>query len=194
MNYAELKTNVADWIHSELTAQIPIFIEMARSRIVHDCESMHLDKRVTATLTSEYTNLPTDAVVIHSIKIDGRKINFWTEDQVEQAGLGGAVGNEAIYTIVANQIRVIGPPAAAELEIVYRAIPASMTLDTDQDVILANYPQLYIYGSELEYLNYSENEDRAAKVAIYYSDAIDQINQAANRIKYPDGALAVRSL
>ena len=195
MNYGELKTNIAAWIHkTNLTDTIPIFIEMARSRICHDLESMHIEKRVTATLTTEYTNIPTDLVDFRSIKINNQKINYWTEDQIVQRGYNSATGVEAIYTIVANQIRVIGAPSAAELQMVYRYIPVAMSLDADQDVILANYPQLYIYAAELEYLNWSENEDRAAKVVNYYSDAIEQINNAASKAKYPSGALAVRGV
>lgn len=194
MNYAELKTNVASWIHrTDLTALIPTFIEMARSRISHDCESPHLDKRTALSFTNEYTSLPSDAVLIHSLKIDNRKINYWTEDQIVQNGYDSAVGNEAIYTIVANEIRVLGAPSSANGEIVYRAIPAAMVQDADQDVILANYPQLYIYAAELEYLNWSENEDRAVKVVNYYKDAITQINYSASKLKMPSGTLAVRS-
>ena len=194
MNYSELKVNVASWIHrSDLTALIPTFIEMARSRICHDLESMHIEKRVSATLSNEYTNLPTDLIDIRSIKINSRKINYFTEDQIVQHGYDSAVGNEAIYTIVANQLRVIGAPGSARLEIVYRYIPVAMSGDTDQDVILANYPQLYIYASELEYLNWSENEDRAIKVVQYYKDSINQINTASEKAKRPSGTLAVRS-
>lgn len=195
MNYAELKTNIASWIHrNDLTALIPIFVEMARSRICHDLESMHIEKRFTDTLISEFTTLPTDLVNIRSVKINNQKINFWTEDQVVQNGYDSSTGVPAIYTIVANQLRIIGAPTSAELEMVYRYIPAAMSVDTDQDVILANYPQLYIYASELEYLNWSENEDRAAKVVNYYKDAIEQINLASNKAKYPSGSLAVRSV
>lgn len=194
MNYSELKVNIASWIHKEnVTNLIPIWIEMARSRICHDLESMHIEKRYATTLTSEYTTLPNDLVDIRSLKINNQKINFWTEDQIVQNGYNSATGVEAIYTIVANQIRVIGAPGSAELEIVYRYIPVAMSLDTDQDVILANYPQLYIYATELEYLLWAEKEDRAAKVVNYYSDAINQINVASNKYKYPSGTLAVRS-
>lgn len=194
MNYAQLKTNVADWIHrSDLTSQIVTFIDMARSRICHDLESMHLEKRVSATLTTEYVNLPTDLVDIRSIKINNRKINLWTEDQVVQNGYNDVTGNEAIYTIVANQIRIIGAPSSADFEMVYRYIPIAMSVDTDQDVILSNYPQLYIYACDLEFLLYSENEERAAKVVKYYQDAIEQINAASNRARYPSGSLAVRA-
>lgn len=194
MNYAELKTNVASWIHrTDLTDLIPTFIEMARSRICHDLESPHLDKRSALSFTSEYTSLPTDAVIIHSVKIDDRKINYWTEDQIVQNGYDSAVGNEAIYTIVANEIRVIGAPTSANGEIVYRAIPAAMSLDADQDVILANYPQLYIYAAQLEFLNWAEDEERALAVVNYYSDAINQINNTASKLKMPSGTLAVRS-
>lgn len=194
MNYGELKTNIASWIHkSNLTDIIPIFIEMARSRICHDLESMHIEKRYSDTLVSEYTALPTDLIDIRSLKINNKKINYFTEDQIVQNGYNSATGVEAIYTIVANELRVIGAPAAAELEMVYRYIPVAMSADVDQDVILANYPQLYIYAAELEYLLWSENEDRAAKVVNYYRDAIEQINAASSKAKYPSGALAVRS-
>lgn len=194
MNYAQLKTNIASWIHrSDLDSLIPTFIEMARSRICHDLESMHIEKRYAATLTSEYTTLPIDLVDIRSVKINQRKINYFTEDQIVQNGYNDVTGNEAIYTIVANQIRIIGAPTAADFEIVYRYIPEAMSADDDKDVILANYSQLYIYACELEYLLYSENEERAAKVVNYYSDAIEQINTASNKARYPSGSLSVRS-
>lgn len=194
MNYLQLKNNVADWIHrSDLSSQIVVFIEMARSRIAHDLNSMHLEVRATGTMTSEYTDLPSNLVEIRSLKIDGRRINYWTEDQIVQSGFDSATGHEAIYTIVANQIRVIGAPSSANYELVYKAIPAAMSADDDQDVILANYPQLYMYACELEYLLYSENETRAAQVVNYYKDAITQINDASSYAKYPAGTLAVRA-
>jgi hypothetical protein len=145
MDYAGLKTNIEGWIHrTDLTAEIEIFITMAKSRIVHDLKSNKIEKRYSATLVSEYTDLPDDLISIRNVKIAGKIINYFTEDQIVQKGYDAATGDPAIYTIVGSEIRVIGAPTSADLEIVHTYSPEDMSADTDQDVILQFYPQLYI--------------------------------------------------
>ena len=61
--YSELKTAVANFLaRSDLTDQIPNFIQLAEARLSRELETRDQEKRATATLTSgdEYIALPTD--------------------------------------------------------------------------------------------------------------------------------------
>ena len=62
-SYADLKTSIANFLaRSDLTAQIPDFIQLAEARINRELETREQEKRSTATLVAgdEYISLPTD--------------------------------------------------------------------------------------------------------------------------------------
>lgn len=194
-NYGELKTSVANWVHrTDLDAVIPDFITMASARINNDLKSVFMEKRVAATITTEYSELPTDMVEIRNVKINSEIINFYTQDQIVQGGYDSSTGSPAIYTIVANQIRVIGAPNSAELEIVYYAMLSALSADTDTNIVIDNYPQLYMYATMLEYAIYAEEDERVPVLGRYYSDSVERINNANDKVRYPSGSLAVRAV
>ena len=71
--YSELKTAVANFLaRTDLTDQIPNFIQLAEARLSRELETRDQEKRATATLTSgdEFIALPTDMREIREIKLN----------------------------------------------------------------------------------------------------------------------------
>jgi len=81
-NYGELKAELATLLHrSDLTSLIPNFIQYAETVVGGDPEPDSMDalegirtknqhKRVTATLASQYLDVPTDMLAIKDIQIN----------------------------------------------------------------------------------------------------------------------------
>ena len=71
--YSELKTAVANFLaRTDLTDQIPNFIQLAEARLSRELETRDQEKRATATLTSgdEFIALPTDMREVREIKLN----------------------------------------------------------------------------------------------------------------------------
>ena len=59
--YAELKTAVANWLQrTDLTSYIPDFITIAESQIASDLKVREMEKRVTASISTEYFDIPSE--------------------------------------------------------------------------------------------------------------------------------------
>ena len=71
--YSELKTAVANFLaRTDLTDQIPDFIQLAEARLSRELESRDQEKRANATLTigDQYIALPTDLREVREVKLN----------------------------------------------------------------------------------------------------------------------------
>ena len=68
-NYTELKTSVANWLNrTDLTAEIPDFIELAENRIFHELRVPTNEKTIILTVNTEgYATLPSDFLEVKDI-------------------------------------------------------------------------------------------------------------------------------
>ena len=68
-NYSGLKASIANWLNrTDLTSEIPDFIELAENRIFHDVRVPTNEKTVLLTLSSDgYATIPSDFLEVKDV-------------------------------------------------------------------------------------------------------------------------------
>lgn len=77
MNYENLKTSVADWLHrTDLEDVIPTFVMLAESRINRDIRVFDMEKELSGDMDDFDIELPSDYRQIKSVIVDGQYLQY----------------------------------------------------------------------------------------------------------------------
>jgi hypothetical protein len=88
MTYAELKSAIADFLNrQDLTSVIPTFIQLAEASINRTVRHRRMLSRATATLTSQFTDLPDDFLEAKNIQLNSNPVTPLSFVTLEHADL-----------------------------------------------------------------------------------------------------------
>ena len=119
-NYTELKSSLADWLNrSDLTTVIPDFITLAESQFNREIRNRKMIKRVTATIDSQYSAVPSDWLQTVDFVIEANPVvtlEFITNEQLDKLRRTyTSGGTPKFYTIVGQELEVLPVPDSATL-------------------------------------------------------------------------------
>lgn len=186
MNYAQLKSNIADFLNrSDLTAVIPTFIELAESQMERPLRVRQMLTRATAPLDTQYSALPADFLESKTFKITSsnpiQPIEFLTPEQMDDRDqlYSSAPGMPKYFSIIGTQIRVSPvPDATYTAELLYTAKLAKLSDTVTTNWLLAASPDAYLYGSLMQAAPYLKDDERVAVWGTLYNTAIESIKLA----------------
>lgn len=167
--YSDLQTEIGNWLNrSDLTAQIPEFIELAESRFDREITHHRLIKRSTADMDTEYTDLPDDWIEAISVRLTttpSQTLQPITPQQaVRYRESYTSAGRPAFYSIIEDTIWALPrPDSSYTVEMVYRARLPKLSDSNTTNWLLTNYPDLYLAGALVEGFGYVMDEEREAK-------------------------------
>ena len=144
--YSELKTAVANFLaRTDLTDQIPDFIQLAEARMSRELETRSQEKRATATLTAddEYVALPTDLREVREVKLNTspNTVLEYRSPTALDSQFTGAGGKPQAYSIVGNEIKFRPiPDSAYTAEIVYIGSLDALSDSNATNTILSRFP------------------------------------------------------
>ena len=154
--YSDLKTAVANFLaRSDLTDQIPNFIQLAEARLSRELETRDQEKRATATLTSgdEYIALPTDMREVREIKLNTSPnvvLEYKSPTALDTAYTGSS-GRPVAYSIVGGELKVRPiPDDNYTAEIIYIGSLTALSDSNATNVMLTRHPDAYLSGSLVE--------------------------------------------
>jgi len=198
--YSELKTAVANFLaRSDLTDQIPNFIQLAEARLSRELETRDQEKRATATLTSgdEYIALPTDMREIREIKLNTSPnvvLEYKSPTTLDTAYTGGS-GQPVAYSIVGGELKIRPiPDSDYTAEIIYIGSLSALSSSNETNVMLTRHPDAYLSGSLVEAYTYLMDEQRASTYDAKFSRSIEEIRKDEQRSHYGTGALHISSI
>lgn len=147
MNFGQLKAAIAAYLdRSDLSAQIPNFVQMAEARLARDVRSGKLIGTGTLTITTGNSSvaMPSDFAAGVAVAGTGGAYTFVppaTLTELAAQGLG-----ERCYSIFGAALRVpMAVTSDAVFSITYYAKPAALSADADTNALLTDYPGLYLY-------------------------------------------------
>ncbi len=197
-DYLSLKKEVSDWVHmnGELDDKFDTFLQLCEVEIYSNPDEplnmVSLDMVHTATLdtTSRFTPLPTgvssQAKLTISIDDYNREVAFQTVGNIETQD--AVSGIPCFFTVSNNQIEFDKKPDQAyDIKINYLSTDDPLTADNTTNVIIAKYPNIYLYGCLSQAFSYSQEDQQAAKYSQYFMQAIKYANKRERDIKFPDG-------
>jgi hypothetical protein len=195
-NYSELKSTIADYLNrQDLADIIPTFITLAEAQIARDLRHRNQEVRLISVIDERYEEMPTSFLEIRTIYIDGEnplRYESGTE-LVKMRAESSISGTPKFYTIHAGQVEFYpSPDKAYEFNIVgYARIP-ELEDDVDSNWLLAQYPDIYLYGALIHSAPYLEDDARSQIWAQLYGAAIIQANAESDISSVSGSRLVMR--
>jgi hypothetical protein len=195
MNYTELQSHIAGFLNrQDLTAVIPTFIEMVESSLNRKLRLRSMLGRATASLDTDFTTLPADFLEAKNVQLNTNPVTslqFVTMEHADHLKTGDS-GQPKYYTIVGDTIEVVPPPDSPyTVELVYyKKIPPLASNSTNW--LLANHPDVYLYGALMQAAPYLKNDDRLVVWGTLYVASLDDLNMASDKAEFSGGSLVAR--
>ena len=170
-NYGELKTEIANFINrSDLTSEIPTFIQMAERRIFDDYRTRFLVSEVKQELVPPdedtiYSEIPvpsdwleTKAVYYGSDPLDRVSHHNILAERVNQ-------GTPRMFARLGDELLIAPLPQVSQTVTHWYWADYSGALvdDTDTNPVLTKFPSVYLYGSLLETATFISIGDQDAE-------------------------------
>ncbi len=189
-NYSELVTACENWINrSDLTTQVPDFIRLAEMRIVGDLKIQHLmtSETITADNTIEAIATNYRGTVACYLNINPKMtLDYLPPDQFHLVYASSETGKPTAYTVMGNNLHLgPSPDSSYSLEHWYYASPDIATDTTNS--LLTNYPNLYLFATVIEALDYTQ-DPLLARYEDKYARALD----AAEEEVFQNGSMAIQ--
>jgi hypothetical protein len=155
--YDGLKAAIANWLNrTDLTAEIPDFIELAESRILHEIRTPTNEKTILLSVNSEgYATLPSDFLEAKDV--------FWNYNPLKRVSLteihsyqdqAGVPTCFARETYRLKFFPTSGTTSANEARMIYYYDVGRLASDTQTNVMLTMAPEVYLYASLVEASNF----------------------------------------
>lgn len=192
MTYSDLKTAIADFLHrTDLTTQIPNFIERAEAALFREINVKDLRVSTTGTTTGEYVTLPADfsEVVRLTCTYSGTEYDLDYGSQPVDYTMTAP----KYFALENNKLRIFGSSTGQAYTLYYTPKVAALSASNTTNWLLTNAPDLYLYASSLEAARYSRDDQLEAKLGAMLDPLIDGIKRYIERKGQPtSGSLQIR--
>jgi len=167
-NWGTLKTAVQTYIRrADLTAELPIYLQVASQRLLQDLRCQWLEKQTTGLVTIAGTQQ-------YSLVAQ----RFIDVDYVEDRQIVGSSARPTKYTIAASALRFSPiPDAVYNYTLIYKAVPTEMVADADTNVFIANAPEALLKAICTEVMRTTLDEVRFQSYNAEYQNAIAHQNR-----------------
>lgn len=185
--YTELKAAIADWLNrSDLTSQIPDFIRLTESRLNREfsIRTIKSDVSLTGTVGSRSIALPTgfrEALNLWILRSGARnEIKRYINPDLLTVDPNNA--SEPYYWAVDGANIVFERPCDQAYSFVLR-MEGSLTLSdaAPTNLILTNYPDLYLFGACAEAGPFLRDNDLAATFEAKFQAALTDARAKESR-------------
>jgi hypothetical protein len=197
-NYDSLKTTIASYLaRSDLTAQIPDFIQLAETRLRRELRIRQMLKVVTtATVAGDSTvELPSDYLQMRDLHMNTNPVqtlgyqspsNFYRNTNAAISGV------PLQYTVLAQEFQFAPiPDGVYTLQMIYYATPPYLTTSNTSNVFLANCPDLLLYGALGEAESYLMNDPRLQTWAALYDRSLSALTVSDDQGEYGGSPLSI---
>lgn len=184
-NFTELKASIADFLNrDDLTTVIPDFITMAEASINREIRHYEMENRATAELSGKYLDRPSDWMETIRFHVTGSgttnlKLLSAAAMADKRQGAEDTTGHPKYYCHVERAFEVY-PTADATYEVelyYYQKVPA-LSASNATNWLLADHPDVYLYGSLLHTAPYLAEDERVGVWAQLYSAAVKRVNES----------------
>lgn len=190
---ADLKSQVATILNrSNLTTQIPYYIQRAETRIAYGSEEAPfksdplriraMEQSSYATFNAQSIALPTGYLQhkrLYLSRTPNAQLKYVTPTEFWDDVRTGISGCPLIFTIESDAFYLSPTPDTSYTgEILYYKKPTALSADSDTNTLLTSFPNIYLFGTLLEAFSDARNEDQAQKYANKFAGAINSANMA----------------
>ena len=189
--YAELKTNIADFLNRDDLATVSsTFVSLAEADLNRQIRHWRQEKRSTASIDTQYSAIPADMLEVIRFYItsgDTRPLELISQAEMLDRKFRNlnTSGQPAYYAVTAGELEVYPvPDGTYTSELYYFGKTDALSDSNTSNWILEHYPDAYLYGSLIHSAPYLKDDARIQVWAALYQSAIDSINQASEKAKF----------
>ena len=189
--YAELKTNIADFLNRDDLASVSsTFVSLAEADLNRQIRHWRQEKRSTAEIDTQYSAIPADMLEVIRFYItsgDTRPLELISQAEMLDRKFRNlnTSGQPAYYAVTAGELEVYPvPDGTYTSELYYFGKTDALSDSNTSNWILEHYPDAYLYGSLIHSAPYLKDDARIQVWAALYQNAIDAINQASEKAKF----------
>ncbi len=197
-NYTSFVTVVNNYLaRSDLTAQVPDFIQLAQTRLSRDLRTEKMLQVAIAAITSGdgTVSLPTDILEVREIHLQGNPpviLEYQSPDLFFKNGQTSLSGRPHYFTMLGSEFQFAPTPNGSfTAQILYYAQPTFISTTTASNLYLANYPDALLYATLAEAEPYLMNDGRIQTWSALYDRAIANIKTSDLGQTYPYTSLSV---
>lgn len=191
--YAELREEIATNLRRDgLGNNIPNMIQMAEERMRNELRVWQMQSSTIRTILAgtNAASVPTDMVEIRSVYYNNAGNSYeLTALPIaalkEQYNHAGSPKHYAVHG--SDFVFFPTPPEDFVVEIEYLSFPSGLSESNTSNVILTNYPSIYLYGSLIYGYDLVRHKEQREVAIGYYTQAVQAANKAT--IKRNKGAV-----
>ena len=195
-NYTSFVTVVENYLaRTDLSSQIPDFIQMAQYRMTRDLRTQKMLSSTTLSLSASTVAFPSDILEVREIHIQGNpviRLEYQSPDLFFRDGQTTLSGRPHYFTMLGTEFKFApGPDTSYTVQILYYAQPTFISSTTASNLFLAYYPDALLYATLAEAEPYLMNDQRIATWSALYDRAIANIKKSDLGATYPYTTLSV---
>ena len=196
--YAELKSTIADWLNrDDLDAAISSFISLAEAQFNRSLRHRKMVTRSDATVDTPYFAVPADWLENIRFQLNTDPITpllYVTPEQAAEEQLKYNVANQPLmFTMVGQQFQVIpAPNTSYDAELLYYAKIPALSDSNTSNWLLAESPDIYLYGALVQSAPYLKEDERLSTWAGLYQRFVDDMMLADERARIGSSKLKAR--
>ena len=192
--YDGLKASIANWLNrTDLTSEIPDFIELAENRIAHEVRIPTNEKSAILSVDSNgYSTLPVDFLELKDVFF-----NYQPLDRVSLTDLFSYTpqsGKPAFFARETFRLKFFPTPtltASDEIRMIYYYDVGRLSSTNTSNALLSLAPELFLYGSLVEAANFLGSDSEKWEVG--YQSAFMRITKHARDSEFSGATSLVNS-
>jgi len=184
-NYSALQTTIANYLgRTDLTAQIPTFIQLAETRLARELRTRQMLSSTTMSMTGgdSTVSIPSDFLELRDLFIQGNPripVTYLSPSIFTRNARAEESGKPVFYTVLQSEFEFAPiPDTNYTLEMLYYAKPVQLSNANTSNIFLTNYPDALLYGSLMEAEPYLINDARVQLWGSMYDRAVTNINDS----------------
>jgi hypothetical protein len=197
-NYSDLQSTIASYLaRTDLTAQIPDFIQLAETRLRRELRIRQMLKVVTTTTTANdgTVELPSDFLQMRDLHINTNPIQvvqYESPSNFYRNTWSVSTGMPRQYTILAQEFQFAPKPDTNyTLQMLYYSAPPFLSNTNPSNAFLATCPDLLLYGALGEAEPYLMNDARLATWAQMYDRGLAALTVSDDQGEYSGSPIAI---
>jgi hypothetical protein len=203
VDYASLQQAIAEHLNrADLTAKIPLFIQMAEAAYNKDPRGRIQDSVVVseAIIGLDLTPVPADYIKMQRLRIPASTDNFDGLQLLTSQQVGwyscqyNTAGEPLYYSIIGKRLRLLPIPDQSytfEMEY-YSKLPALSTTNTT-NWLLTDNPDIYLYGALMQAEPYLKNDERIATWGKMYGDLMEALHATDQEAQFSGDTMKMRT-
>lgn len=190
-NYTELQAALRNWSAkgASLDAVLPDFIALAEVAIFTKFRARALTKALSVAYAPAATSitLPADFISARTLQdsaASGRsgQVEIVSAERLTELRLSPASADRTktqLYVTARDATFVFPPAASGTISGLYLAKEPALSGATPTNYILANFPDIYLFGALFELADYQKDNDAAIKHKARFDEALTRANEQA---------------